>query len=1306
MQNAQISNLAQFFREKNNISLTPPLKSSIINRITTTHRSTFRNGATTQNFMFPSVSATTSQKMTITDSVRAPTDPDAQTLTIPMLSALENDLDIPIYTSSANHFNGLYDTDASTFQNSNATVTLPTTPGSEGALTGANLGFEKPHTEIVDGNFFSLPEGMVLGFKSLVTGSTMNVGQFAKDNFFKVPGADTSLVNGGFRYKGTGTAGTFGPEKVWRPFSDLVKTSTDANAGSGFNIGAGNVVAALDHINVGPVITVNPPSNNTTASMKFTIHPGAKWIGNDVLQDKITGKYLNTIESDLSDGSMSDYVDTSGEGIFKREFVIDLARFRITQSFTIKADDGVVAKNILSFLPGTVFDTSFNISGEVRTTDPTGNYTDFMTAYRNGLIDLIFPTGTGSGISIQDVVDEDGVIKPTPVPDYTDRNNVMFANILTLPTGTSYPIPILSKDGMEFPKGFIVTQLSSVSALPPALNQFTPSELQPRKVFSAPGAILAPNSFIYSDSKIISIIGTSEQSVVPENSITTIPQSILPSSNWESPITLSDVVLASGHSAQSYIKLLDGQVVGSDLELTDGSLIKANSVLPSGLTTRAGMRSDKDIDFTSGFEVQFDLDLLDTPINIDALTVAIPAAIPPVLANILTAGTLIRAIANSGETDQLRTILPNGFVLTDDNKYPANTRIYATENILLNAGSVLEDPTFGPNFVLTQTQFESGFVFTASTTLSANVSLPTSTIIEAGNKFSFPLPLPRNHIFPSGSRLPVGLNFAAGSRLPGISMRPQEDALRVIANGQLGAGVNNVPYLTASIGTKLYVILAKNTVMNSNAIIPKGAVMLAQSGFGSNVAGSVQVNTGPGYGTSFTAGVYTQPVGTTPGDWVKGSGTGDYTLEEAEFSYTQGSGSGVSIGDYDFNIGVPTTNPMILRGELRLPFDMAFPFSDNNETLRSLTFATDFKISREVTVNHDVIIDDDSSVFVPTDLPLPWDVTLTSEFILPNPVTLLKKITLPVSDVSDYIENILSDTNAFIRLPGHISSPGKNIRLSPLGPGLFISTLSNKNATKAFIELKKGTTVSITNPANFADTGNTPMTGTSGYRLRAPLPLNEDWLILQEINNSPAFVVAGIKLAAGSNLPGEISVGNTSPFPGGLITQSEIVLIEDFTVTNTDGASLTIPKGAFLETNSIIARDSIFREGCELSNIEYGPVTFWNDGGKMYVYQGQTLPSSLSYNYFSNTTSYSVVQNVSALTETISDLSNMVALQQNSLTLAQSNIASLNGHVTMMQTTQNTQASTISAQSAYLEQLNTQIAALEEAVERLKLQAP
>lgn len=1266
MQNVPNQNLATYFRERNNRSLAPPLRSSIINRTVTERRSTFRNGATAENFMFPSVSATTSQKITITDPVRAPTDPDAQTLTIPTLSALEDDLDIPIYTSSANHFNGLFD--GTTFQNPSVNTVVPTIPNTPGPVPqGPNLGFIKSHPEIVDGNFFALPEGMVLGFKSLVTGATMNVGRFAFDNFNL-----GDLSKGGFRYTGDGT--TFGPAGVWRPFSALALQSIDNTTGSGFTVA--DIQGALDLINVGPVITVNPPSNNVTASMKFTLHPGAKWIGDDVLQDKLTGRYLNIVEGEFSDGSMVDYVDTT-TGNFKTEFVIDLALMRITQTFNIQAGDGIVGTNVVSFLPGTVFDTSFDVSGTVRTTTATGSYVAFMNAYLSGEIDLVFPTGTGSGLSVQEVTDEDGVVVNTVVPNYTDRNNSMFATNLRLPTGTTYSIPILSKDGMQFPRGFAISQLSSVSALPPTGEQVTNSTLQPRKVFSASNAILSPNSFVFNDTKIISIIGTSEQSEVPENSITNIPQSFLPSSTWDEPAVLTDVVLASGHKAQSYIKLLDGQVVGSELELTDDSLLKANSVLPPGLITRNGMRSDKDIDFPTGTPINFVLDLLNTPINIDALNNT----------NRLISGTLIRAIGNIGTSELLRTILPNGFVLTNGNKYPANVRIYATENVMLDAGSVLEDPTFGPNFVLTQTQLESGFVFTASTTLSTGVSLPSSTLIEAGNKFPFPLPLPRNHIFPAGSRLPVGLNFAAGSRLPGISMRPQEDALRVIANSQTIPAVNNVPYLTAVIGSKLYIILAKNTVMNTNATIPKGAVMLNQNGFTSGTTGSVQVGAGPGFATSFTTGVYAS------GNWVTGA-TAVYTIDEAEFSYTQGSGTGVSIGPYTFDIGVPTTNPMILRGELRLPFDLAFPFSDNNETMRSLTFAVDFMISREVTINHDVIVDDDSSVFVPTDLPLPWDVTLTSEFILPSSVSLLKKITLPTSDVSDYIENILSDPSAFIRLPGHITSPGKNIRLSPLGSGLYISTLAASNATKAFIEVKRGTTVSVTNPTD---------NDSTGYRLRAPLPLNEDWLVLQDIVSSPPFVVAGIRLAAGSLLPGEISVGNTTPFPGGLTTSTEIILLEDFTVTNPEGILLTIPEGAFLETNSIIARDSLFNGGSELSNVEYGPVSFWNDGGKMYVYQGQNFPSSLFYNYFSSTVPYSVVQDVSTLTESISDLSNIVALQQSSLTAAQSSIVSLNDQVSAMQVTQASQAGVIASQSASITALQQRVAALEATVAQLQV---
>lgn len=1187
------NNTNSYFLEKSQNSLAPALGGNILKRTTSDKRGIFANGCTARSYVFGSVPTTTVKKMVVSDELRMPTDPENQRITLPQIDRLEGDAVIKVFAPTDVLYNGLLDGNLTTSV-FDATPDTTYTITAEGEVpANSTTTFLKAHSAIEDGDSLLLPEGMKVGNKSILVGAPVNLGEFLVSD-------PTIFANTRGVYNGSGTG--FGPTGVQRSLSKFVQATLDTSDTSGFGAPGGyntdeeKVKIDFSFVNLRPSVTVYPPSTGDDATSVFTIKAGTRWFGDSILQDKATGKYLNLANGAFDETVMDYYVDVEAPGQpFIRDFVVDLAKYRITEPFTLTPNG---TGDVLSIAPGTLLDLSFTVNADLdwgSTTPGSGSALDnIWTALKDGDFELYLPVGSRSGLTVVKLVAEDGTEVLRALPDGTDRDLPMFGVSVTLPTGTQYPSSLTLRDGMVFSKALTIPEGSTLSEV---TDDVTASVLQPRKCVSASHVILAPRFAVDGDALIRQIIGTSTESEVAANSITTVPQSILPSSKWSVPAKFDEAVIATGHVAQSWIKILTDQVVDAEILLANDSLLKAGSVISPGFVTRNGMRSMRDSTFNQGENIASDLDLFDVPME---LVNGVSNSNP------LVEGTVIQAVGKTNDGLPLKTVLPSGFTFTNGNRLPGTVRIQPTENVTINADSILEAPVFGANFVLSSVHLESGWEFAPNTQLSAGVALGSGTFIARGNKFPFPFPLPAGHKFAAGTKLPVGLSFAAGATLPGITLRPQEDGLRdlVIAG-------TDVPYLTVLLNNKLYVVWRKNTVFDKGSILPKGFVLLAADGFKSHASTaqtgcSAWINTTT-KATAFSSSVYTS------GNWVAGS-TGVYTFDQAEYGYDHSTDS-ASLGTLTLDAGVPLDNSINLRGEFRLPCDAAYVLLDNASILKKMTFAVDFPITKEVLLDSDLTVDAESSVHIPSDMVLPWDLTLSSELRIPQLVTLARRVVLPSNGISEFDEAVLAESGSFVKLPGHTTALKKKVRVAG-------SLVISSTGSKSYIELQRGTKI------NFGSSPN------DGYKLKGPLELAGDWTVLEDIISSPSFVVAGMKLVSGSTLPGVVNIGHGMPFPDGLVTSTETVLAQDYTVTNKDNTLLRLPRGSFLQLGSVIGQDSEFENGCQMVNIEYGPVSFWNDGRKFYLYHQVKLPRGISYNFFSDIPPYSVVvDNSSEITE-------------------------------------------------------------------------
>lgn len=960
------------------------------------------------------------------------------------------------------------------------------------------------------------------------------------------------------------------------------------------------VAALLAKVVSYPTITLDVPSYDETASMVVTIKKDTLWAGDTIIRRLEDGEYLSFGDDDV-EGNMAEHLVKRGDLVyFAKDFVLDFAKHTIDVPLQLVSGLG---GPVLSIPANTRLDVDIHLSAQLGLPDAFGvqGTTTIPEKIINSLtlatpgMSLMLAIGTGSGL-VGVASGDEAVSGYVYGLDGTDRNITPFAHQVLLPTGTYLESgELVLGDLAVLPQAFDLTTDMAITEVA-LTSRTTPQSSYVRDVLTVGHPIIAPEFVVSGDARIFDVVATSELLQVLPSSYARVPQTIIPSSRWESPVFFEEAVISAGHKAQSWIDFLTDHLTQQDIEASRGSKIVAGSILASGTVTPANIKCTNDTTFEA--ETVVDSELSTGPLEIVVETGV--GANPPVP---LFSGTVIKASAGDRPTPLTRSesslshsraaaviehsVLPVGMKITNGNRLPVSTKILPNEGVVLKPGFVMKNPVFGPGFHLSNVQFEEGYEFPANTLLNVGVVLPQGTEIPKGHRFPFPFAYPVGHRIPANTKLQPDMVFSSGSNLPAIALRPQDDGLRaLIYNG------TEVPFVLVTDSGKQYAVFRNDTVLLPSFIMPKGFVMLAKNGFDNTGVGSVTVSavSGP---SAFTSGVH------NGSGWVTDSTLDEVVLDANDISF---DGHQRATLDLTLTVGVPTTQPVTLKEQFRVPYDFAIPYpADTTSLLPLMLFAVDFKITKETPIDRDFYVGDDGKVLQPPMAILPVDTVLTSDMVIEAATTLIKKIRLPTNTGVEFLDGILSDPIAEIKLPNVVNVTNKTFRVGPLSPGLTIGSAANQS--RSFIELQKGTLIDF----------------VSGYyQLKSDVVLTQDWLIETTIVDYPTFSVVDMIIPAGGKLPAEVIVPAGNALPAGMSTSRDMTLAYDYVVVDD---MFVIKANSLLMAGSRLERDSYFPNGTEATAFKYGPVVFWRQTATLFVFPGSLLPV-MKYNYYDSYGSY------------------------------------------------------------------------------------
>lgn len=1014
-----------------------------------------------------------------------------------------------------------------------------------------------------------LQAGTKIGTNNFNTPADLNIGEYYAS------GGDGFSQVGNLKFlRYAGTADTHGAKNTQRDISEWSNTVGGSGATDGYGSTA-TVAAVLAQLKYVSTVTVG---QNTTdgKTMSFWVKKNTVWPGDFVIIDSATGEYM---KGDKLPG----IIDLETQ-LFLEDTLFDTSKWTIMDNMILTNSSG----SAVTIPAGAEIATPITVAATFTAT-ATGSVAavDLIIAEINSSsapMNLYFPSGTGDGST-----DAGGAnISLTGGTDRTDRDLLVPSLRFIIPPQTQYvgqytvrPLTQLP-GGFIFPKGTVLSSINDTNTL-----------VQKKMTFDK--VIMDENFNIEGDCIIGQVVTSNKKIEIPEGNSLLGPSTVPISASWTNEIPVEGAIVSDEYTTQGDMRLTEDLIVRSAITLARNSKLAARSILPTSALTADNMTVTDEVHFASQTSISSDFDFK-APIAIDEMTTS--------NGKTLVSGTIIRS--NNGDSDE-KTIIPTGMVLSNGSSTPGPIKISAADSVTLKPTLELKGGvSVGPSFTFTKdVQFEPETEFSPGTVFGAGAILPSGTSILKNSKFAFNFALPADTELAKATKMYSGTTFAPGSSLPATPCRIHE-------NGDLP--LIDTPFRIISQSGVSYIVYRSGTVFTSGFQITKGSILLATSGMG-----GVDQST-----TVFNSSAYTSGAFVTDSNKY-------YLFDEGETKFLSG-GSGLSLQSFQLDAGVASITGIQLRGEAVFAYDIAIPFIDSSTVFSEVSFNVDYVLTRDVTIDADYTVNGDNLMYWPSQRELPQDLIIAGELSITSDTTLTRKVKLP-SAATFYLENILSATGSFIKMPNIATNLKWNVKIGDTA--LVIG--QNSGESRSYLIAPTGMYVL----SSYVEGGST----IQGLKVRSQVTLEQDWELLQDLTISPTFVAQGMFLPSGANLPGPLDVGSSVKFPRGLTLPNPAQLASAFSVGNLDTDTYSLPVLSLLAAGSIIKKGSIIATGSKFSNVILGPVQF-NTSSGMFLLHGQEIPSEILYNYFHGS---SVIVSVRNDNSAIQDLEMLVGAIQSQL---------------------------------------------------------
>lgn len=1150
---------------KNNICVA--IGSSIVGREADTKLAHFENGATGNFFSFPLSSFTLEADLTLCEKLKIPFYSNLQKMTVTSIPVLKGNLSVNLFPENEKFSLGILGA-GDVFSNPTDDYTEPNSAGVV-TLGTANTGMITPYSSLTDSSSFQLIRGWEMGKEVTNIGAAPRLGDFLTAN---------PLVKAGVKYTYSGNSVVAGLVDTQTPILKIIQAQGDDTIDSGFGVpdtgndDATRLESLLNMFRLKTTVTISPFIDDVSSS--FIILAGAKWFGDNMIYNKQTGLAYNLYSSDLQDATTGNEVDPI-TGVFLTDVEINSDMYSLSEAISISNDDCV--SDVLRFKAGEKINCYITVNTVVDALNDDENdaaKTFLLAAYEAGDFKVIMPTGSGSGIQVISVVDEDGNTALKTVMDNTATDYNQWCLNVKIPEGSKISDSITLGYGWELYDNFVIPEGSNTAEAVVEGDDFNSFRRRFHNNYGN-NFVAGPDFGIYGDFVLTDLTCTSEKISIPNGAVSSLPQAITKSSGWDKSILMPGAFASAGHVAQSDIEFLETQILETAVECSIGSVIGAETTL-FNVTTAEGMCATEDIVFQSSTVTEDTLDICGTPTVIDSVSVS-----NPLVENIV--------ICDKLEIDGqvFKTSFKTGTQITNGNHTVFDIKVLPSENYIIKANTELGSVVFGARFVMSNMLLGKNFELPVSSVLSAGVILVAGTVLSAGHKFDSDFPLPKNHIINAGDKINIGTIFRPGAELPRIRLVPQLDSMIERVYSDLG----DVPFLIVKKGSEPYLVFDEGVVFSKGFTISEGFTLLAESGFAKDAANDVcvhLVNKVPTFGSGVVSG----------GEWVVGTADA-WTLDVGAYYYGLGDDTTPTNDVYNFTEGVPVDIPITCYLECKPTQACAIPLNDSPLLLSNVSFSVSLIIGKVTSSSEDIKVLGENSVFNPKNTLFIKDIVLSSDYELTSAVTLTKKIVVNGGNsVSKYDESILSNPSATITCP---QFPFNSVVSVKIGN---VDFHVSPTGSKSWIELKEGTLI------NF-DRGY--------FTLKAPTELKSKFQVEEPMTVVPSFLAAGIIYPAGAKLLGDISISAGNKLPGGIPLSVRIVLSKDYVVENLKGKKFTLPKFSKVSVGTLLTKGSKLTEGGPLNLIKYGPVEFWSDNN-LSINPGQPLPEGMTYNFFANNT--------------------------------------------------------------------------------------
>lgn len=638
-----------------------------------------------------------------------------------------------------------------------------------------------------------------------------------------------------------------------------------------------------------------------------------------------------------------------------------------------------------------------------------------------------------------------------------------------------------------------------------------------------PGFILPPLSSI-------------SQIVVPSAS-RELPRQVQTLNTQQTPYGMSapeGVTFPSGSSAPAPTILpadlrFDGpNGIDNDTLIETGSLLTAGSSLAAGSQSFPGIRSATDVTIANT--------ILNAPYTL----------------------TSNRNIPGSDGTNPDLRIEP-GTIFPQNQTFPSGTHFYngvalpgrleipslAAGFTTMNAGTVLlEDTILRNGFRLPgdSTIFSNPVHFPPGTVIGGeDLTLPAGTVIPPG----FVSPgggaasnLPNGTLFPAGSSLPTGFQFAVDTPL--INIHYTYFNTVTAQPGQVAAGPLSQTLIRIDGSTSFsYYRLPAGSIVRKDGAIPAGSIATQQSGVLDIIANV------PSGGSS--TGVYPRTLQANEWRTSPPVSQADHDLDFAVYQS----------GANDYTTPIPVN--IFLNVDYLVLSDILIPTSTISHFLQYVNLPFPVELNQSYTLPFDYSIPIIGQFVWPANTPLPVEIVLTNPLVLPAGTSFSHEIVIGGNTGTT---TGLQPAGGYIQFPEYtlVSEITLGADIS-VAPELTASVNFNSNAG---LSLPAGHILNMT------------YTDLYGYAIPSSVVTEGVFVLSSAIDSYPAMVLrVGTILPAGSHLLGDLLILAGQPFPEGVLLTSIVILSQDAVAPY----DLIVAADSTLNTGSILAEGTLLEEG-------------------------------------------------------------------------------------------------------------------------------